>query len=197
MVDYYSSSKSSQIKVLLGVLGAGLLAGVLFALSTLYYYNPSGSYIAKNVLLTPQQAYALRFIEPGSKGRAEGKYAFEGIYFSYFDDIQKQQKTFPISQEQYESLYNLIANESSIVYAGDDVQSLFTQAPPATLTLKLQSIGEDLTKGGGVAFYAIDFANNNDYYRIQLRQSGPGMHWAYFYHPGIYQEILKLFHPKS
>jgi hypothetical protein len=195
MIQYRDFSKTKQIKVLLGVLGGGLLAGLLFALSILYYYNPSGSYLAKNMLLDPHQAYTLRFIEPGSKGKSEGKYAFEGIYFSYFDPSLKQQKTLKISQDQYAIFYQRVANESSVENPNEEIQRTFNHTHPVTLSLKVRSVGEDLGKGAELTFYQVDFAEGSDYYRIQVRQSGAGTSWAYFYHPGIYQETMTLFHP--
>lgn len=186
-------SKAKQIRTLLGVLGGGLIAGLLIALSMLYHYNPTGSYVAKNMLLDPENAYSLRFIEPGSKGKSEGKYAFSGVYFSYFDLANKQMKTIPVSRDKYDLFYRLIADETSIVNPGDDILSLFNQTHPANLALKVRAVGEDASRGIEMSFYEIVFVPGGDYYRIQLRQSGPGQEWAYFYHPGIYEEALHLF----
>lgn len=193
MTDIGDSSKSKQIRVLLGVLGAGLVAGVIIALSMLYYYNPTGSYLAKNVLLDPENAYSLRFIEPGPKGKSLGRYTFEGVYFSYFDPIQKITKSIAVPREKYAAFYQKIAHEESIVDPSYEIQSQFNQPHQGVLAVKVRSVGEDSSKGIEITFSEIDIVNAGDYYRIRLRQSGPGSEWAYFYHPGIYQEALNIF----
>lgn len=188
-----ADSKAKQIRILLGILSAGLVTGILIALSMLYYYNPTGSYMAKNMLLDPENAYTLRFIEPGSKGQPEGKYAFEGVYFSFFDEASKQTKTIRVPQEKYKLFYHQIAHESSIPNPDDNVIHVFNHIHPAILALKVRSVGEDASKGIEASFSEIVFAPSGDYYRIQVRRSGPGTDWAYFYHKGIYQKALQLF----
>ncbi|HEV8051200.1 MAG TPA: hypothetical protein VGP47_01810 [Parachlamydiaceae bacterium] len=190
MVD---SSKKRQIEILLGVLGSGLIAGILIALTMLYYYNPNGSYVAKNVLLDPENAYSLRFVEPGPKGKSEGKYVFEGMYFNYFSPQTKQPKSIRVSKEQYSEFYHRIAYEKSIVDPSIELQSLFNHAHPAMLLLKVRSLGEDSSKGVETIFSRVDFLDSGEYYRMQLRQSAPGSEWIYFRHPKIYQEALEIF----
>lgn len=193
MAEKGDSSKAKQIKVLLGVLGSGLVAGVLIALSMLYYYNPTGSYLVKNVILDPENAYSLHYVEPGAKAKTDSRYTFEGMYFSYFDIHSKESKSIPVTKSKYAELYNLIANEKSLVEPGSHIQELFNRAYPAILSLKVRSVGDDSSKGAGSIFSRIDFVNGGDYYRIQLRQSAPGSGWVYFYHPHIYQEVMTLF----
>lgn len=195
MAEINNFSKSKQIKILLGVLGSGLAAGILIALSMLYYYNPTGSYFAKNMLLDPEQAYTLRFVEPGAKNRSDGRYIFESMVFSYFDKDLKQQKTIAVSREKYVIFYNFIAHEKSVLNPTEEIERLFNSPHSASLILKVKSLGEDLSKGTEMTFSETDFAGDGDYYRIQLRQSGQGSGWVYFYHPGIYQQIFKIFNP--
>jgi hypothetical protein len=187
------SSQVRQIKVLLSVLGAGLTAGILMALLMLYYYNPTGSYLATNVLLDPENAYTLRFVEPGAKAKSEGRYLFEGMYFSYFDKSARELKTIPVAKDKYAEFYKLIANDKSIVEPTEDIKNLFNQGHLASLILKIRSVGEDASKGIDKIFTSIDLVNAGDYYRIQLRQSTPSAEWIYFMHPKIYEAALKVF----
>lgn len=184
-------SKEKQIKTLLGVFGGGISAGILIALFMLYYYDPTGAYTAKNILLTPENAYSLHFTETGSKSKPEGKYAFSGVYFSFFDPESKQMKTVSVPREQYDLFYHLVANDKSIVKPGDAIFHLF-QGQSASLALKVRTVGEDTSKGIEIPFLEIVFASG-DHYRVQLRQAGPAQEWAYFYHPGIYEDALHLF----
>jgi hypothetical protein len=87
----------------------------------------------------------------------------------------------------------LVANDKSLLQPDDSILHLFNSPHASTLTLKVRAAGEDSSKGAEMPFYEIVFAPSGDYYRIQLRQSGPGQGWAYFYHPGIYQKALDFF----
>ena len=188
------SSKVKQIKGLIIVLSAGLSVGLLIALSMLYYYNPTGSYHANNVLLDADNAYSLRFVEPGPKGKSEGRYVFDGINFSYFDQHIKQTKSLSVTKDKYAQLYGLIAEDNSLFNPNLEIQGLFNQTYLATLALNVRSTSEDSSKGVELTFSKIQFVYE-DYYRIQLRQSQPGAEWIYFYHPKIYQKTLNLFAP--
>jgi hypothetical protein len=191
MAEKGNYSKFKQVKVLLCVLGAGLAAGIIMALLMLHYYNPEGSYLAKNVLLDPENAYSLRYVEPGKK--SDNRYVSEGAYFSYFDPELKEVQSIPIDREKYAKFYNLIANERSIIEPDSRIEGLFNDPHSAALALKIRRVGEDASKGVESIFSKIDFAYEGDYYRIQLRQSAPGAGWAYFYHPHIYREAVALF----
>jgi len=193
MADTKDTSKIRQIKVLTGVLSAGLGFGVVIALGMLYWYNPTGSYSASHTLLDPANAFSLHFAEPGSKGKTEGRYIFDGMQFSVYEINHKKTISTPVNQEQYAALYHKIANEKSLVAPGQEIQHLFHQGYPATLELKVRMKGEDLSKGIETIFSKIEFTPNGDYYRVQLRQSTPGSEWIYFYHPGIYQEVYNIF----
>lgn len=198
MAQKENSSKAKQIRLLLGTLASGLGAGILIAFLLLYYYNPAGSYRAKNVLLDADNAYSLQFSEKGSKTKSEIRYAFDGVYFSYFDFQMEQPKTILISKEKYAKFYHLIANQNSEIHPSSEIQSLFEQPHLAKLVVKVSVNTEDLGKRTALDFSEVDFVNGANYYRVELRQSshGPSPHdsrWAYFYHPNIYQEAFNIF----
>jgi hypothetical protein len=190
MTDRDDSSKTKQIKTIIGVLGSGIVAGVLIALAFLYYYNPSGSYLAQHVLLDPQNAFTLKFVERGIKPKSEGRYVFEAMTFTFFDSLSKQRKVVPVSKNQYAQFYQLVAHDKSV---SDPTGRLSNQQNQAVLALKVRALGDDSSHGMEQTFSEIDFIQDGDYYRIQLRQSGPGSDWIWFYHPHIYQEVLKMF----
>lgn len=194
MSEKKDSLKVKQIEVLLGVLAAGLAAGVILAVVMLYYYNPSGSYLAKNVLLDPDSAYSLRYVEPGAKAKSDNRYVFDGAYFSYYDPELNQVRPIPVDKEKYAEFYKSVANESSLVEPDSHIEALFSQPQPAVLSLKVRRVGEDASKGAESVFSRIEFAYEGDFYRIQLRHSAPGNEWAYFYHPKIYRQLMALFY---
>lgn len=192
MAEKNDSLKFKQIKVLICVLGAGLGAGILMAMLMLHYYNPTGTYLVKNVLLDPENAYALRYVEPSPKGNSDNRYVLEGAYFSYYDPQRRMKQSIPLSKKKYEEFYHLIADEKSLVEADKQIEGLFNQPTTAALTLKVRRTAEDASKGIDSVFSRVDFAYEGNYYRIQIRQSAPGNEWAYFYHPGIYREMTTL-----
>lgn len=194
MAEKNHSLKSKEIKILLSVLVAGLVAGVLMVFFMLYHYNPTGSYLAKNVFLDPENAYSLRYTEPGTKDKQDNRYAFEGVYYTHFDRELKKRETIPVAKAKYAQLYNLIANDQSIKEPTSYIEGLFNPSHSAALLLKVHPVGEDASKGAESIFSRIDFAFGGDYYRIRLRQSVPGNEWAYFYHPNIYREVLLRLH---
>lgn len=193
MTETKDSSKSKQIETLLAVLGTGAIAGILIALSMLYYYNPTGSYQAGNILIDPENAFSLRYLEPGAKGKTEGRYAFEKMDYSYFDANAKQTISISVPKEKYAEFYKVISNDKSIPEPGAEIQSLFHSSNPASLALKVRSVGENASKGSETTFSRIVFSDNGDYYRVQIRQSTAALDWAYFHHPKISQKASQIF----
>lgn len=188
-------SKLNQIKVLLIVLCTSLGGGVLIALSMLYYYNPSGSYQPKNMLLDADRAFSLHFSEPGPKAKSDKRYVFDEMSFSYFNPKRRQILSIPVPKEAYAKLYRLIANDESLIDPDAGILSLFNRTDLAVLALKVHPVGTDSASGINFIFSEIDFVMGGDYYRIQLRQSEPSSGWIYFYHPQIYQKAHNLLDP--
>jgi hypothetical protein len=193
MAEKKDSSKSKQIKILLAVLGTGGITGILISLTMLYYYNPNGSYPVDNVLLNPENAYSLRYVEPSSKVKSEGRFVFEKMNYSYFDPNTKQTVSISIPKDKYAEFYKIISHDKSVSEPLSEIESLFRSTNPSSLALKVRPIGEDATKGNETTFSRIVFADNGDYYRIQLRQSTSVVDWAYFHHPKISQIASQLF----
>lgn len=193
MAEKQDSSKSKQIEVLLAVLGTGVIAGILIALTMLYYYNPTGSYQLDNVLLNPDNAFSLRYVEPGSKNTSEGRFIFEKMDYSYFNPTTKQTVSISVPKDKYAEFYKVIAKDKSVSKDLMETEGLFRSTTPSSLALKVRSSGENNTKGNETTFSRIVFADNGDYYRIQLRQSTAVVDWAYFHHPKISQTASQIF----
>lgn len=190
MTEFEDISKAKQIRALLYVVVSGIIAATVLSLSMLYYYNPSGSYLAKNVLLTPDLAFASKAPEAGTK--VKKGIAFDHIDFTYYDPLAKTTKIVKVDQEQYSRFYDLVKDEISINDADEAVQSRFNLGHPAALTLKLSVNNEGTSKGVENIFSEVDFADNSDYFRVKLRQQGSAASYAYFYFPGIYQKAINI-----
>jgi hypothetical protein len=189
-------SRHKQIRNLLFVLGGGIGAALAFAAAVLYFYSPSGSYLAKNMLLSSESALAMRYTEANSKTGAASRFVFDSLEFSYFAPVLKKWVRLPIDLQKYADFYALIGNEGSLVNVDGEIISLFNaSSKPSTLSMKVKTESDASWQAASKTFLTVDFAGEGDYYRIALRENSSHEGWVYFYHPGIYQQILKLFVP--
>lgn len=96
-----------------------------------------------------------------------------------------------VSLESYSQFYDKVANDRSIQPITDEVRAYFSKPDLATLAIKVKSeTGQASSKN----FLELQLIPNGDYYRVHLRASeGSTEGWAYFYHPSIYRDSLKLF----
>lgn len=191
MTEIRDSSKASQITMLLAVLGAGILAAFLMAVGLLYNYNPEGSYLANNVLLSPEQASVMRFSEGNAKTDTLLRFSFDKIEFAFYDLTKRQWRQVTLDLEKYAAFYNMVQGEQSLVNVNDEIKALFNRGYPSNLQIKMQMDRGAAAKTGSSTFLQADFVQ--DYYRVQLREQAVGQAWAYFYHPGIHAQVLKLF----
>lgn len=187
-------NEATDIRNLLFVIGSAIVVALLGASFMLYYYGPTGSYFAQNVLLSPFYTSTFSFDDTNPKtGRLE-KFVFDGIEFSYFDGNKKQEIRVPISHEAYEQFYNNVASERSIQDVADEVRIQFAHHA-ASLSFKVRpEHGSESSK----VFLEVNFVREGDYYRVQLRDAiGTTGTWAYFYHPQVYKEAMQLFVKES
>ncbi len=191
MTEIHDSSKSKQIRTLLLVFGTAISAAVVFALVMLHYYGPSGAYLAKNALVDPSNIGAIHFAENNSRSGENSHYVFDRFEFSFFQKAEKQWKKQTIDMQQYADFYTLIGDELSLTSVTDEIVTTFNKGHPASLIVKIrqgnspQPLVKDLLK--------VDFAEDSDYFRIQLRETGPLERWAYYHRPDIYQDVMQLF----
>jgi hypothetical protein len=190
-------SKRKQIRNLLVVIGSGVMTGFAIVLILLYNYNPSGSYLAKNVLLSPELAQTLSFKDSNPKTGGTSLFVFDVIEFSYYDNIKKQWKNVHVDGNQYMRFYQVINNEKSLLEVTDDVRNLFNKGNMATLLLKVRTESHAAWQATSKVFTEVNFVGEGDYYRVGLHEQNPSNPWAYFYHPGIYRQVLEIFVPKS
>jgi hypothetical protein len=193
MVNQELSAKQ-QIKNLLLVISSGILCALLISLFFVYNYGPSGQYIVRNALLSPDVLEKLSFNDIDTKTGKMTRFDFEGIEFTYYD-IQKQWKRNSISTEQYRSFYKSIDNDVSILDESHAIESLFNKEGAATLTLKVSTENRSEKSDEIKNFQQVNFVANGDYYRIELRESKSpqSSKWAYYHHPMVYQSALQHF----
>lgn len=182
--------KNRDILNIFIVLGSAVISAGLLSLIFLYYYNPSGRYLAGNVLLDPSIIEQINNQDQNLHKGKQARFSFDRFEFSYFDTQKNQIQKISFSFEDYQTLYRHISSERSLQEVPRDVQSLFFQTHPAMLTINMRT-NEGVGKGVATLFQVVQFTPE-DYFRIQLNEKKDG-EWVYFYHQGSYQEVIGFF----
>ncbi|MBA3815091.1 MAG: hypothetical protein H0X29_00935 [Parachlamydiaceae bacterium] len=190
-------SKRQQIRNLLLIIGSAV--GVSFAAMffMLYSYGPEGSYLAKNVLLSPENVKALYFSNANPKliskshhkSHNNSQFVFDLIEFSYYDFVKNAMKNNEATLKTYGELYTWLGNDISItdVAAETAIATGFNNLG-AKLSFKVKT--DDNNSSGNVNLFEVDFVK--DYYRISLRGQNSVKQWAYFKHIGILEQAIEL-----
>lgn len=184
--------KSREIKTLLLVLGTAIAAAVLLAFGMLKMYNPEGNYLAGNLLLDPTTAFSLEYSEPGPKARTDQKFKFKEVALTFFNKNTRSWTTKLLTEKEYELFYSKVKGDVSLPESTPAVEGHFANRSPAMIEVKVMRIGTEPGMQSVLNFSEAAVAEQGDYYRLTLRQNNGGTTWVYFYHPGIFSEVLKL-----
>jgi hypothetical protein len=182
----YKQIRNLIIVLLLGISSAGILTGFF-----LYYYGPSGTYLLKNVMVSPDMINGPSFDDRNPATGKVTKFVFSQIVFSYWDQGQRKWHRSFVSVDDYRLFYDKFADMKSLE-ADTAAVSTFLSSPPAKLTLHARLSDKDANKTEK-AFQEVQFSYEGNLFRVELHTQATGHEWAYFYHPHIYQEVLSLF----
>lgn len=189
-----NESAKKQIRNLLLVIFSGAFCAFLAAAIGLYFYGPGGRYLVKNTLLSPSILETLSYNDLNTKTGNKSRFVFDKIEFSYYETDKKHWQKVRVSPNVYQRFYQSVINEKSLIDVPENVISQFTKANPSSLVLTVRTESNAAWQELIRVFQEIQFANDGDYFRIELReQNSPESKWAYFYHPHIYREVLNLF----
>lgn len=190
MAETNDLSKAKQIRNLLVVIGSAIGVSFIAIFLMLYSYGPAGSYLAKNVLLSPESVNSLYFNDFNSKTGAQAHFVFDLIQFSYYDGVQKKVKHAEIDMTTYAKLYKLIENDISLLNVPSEQEMAFNlETAIGRLFFKVRAGGNSSQKSSMNLFEA-DFIK--DYYRISLRGQNADQQWVYFRHNGILEQVMAL-----
>jgi hypothetical protein len=192
--DTNHSSYKNQIYTLLGVLSAAVICALLLAGILIYYYGPSGKYLAGNTLLESNLATTLSYDDTNIKTGGMSRFVFDGIDFSYHDKRGEPQ-LIEISPELYQKLYRIIANDSSLLQIPENTSTLFNKSDLNVLSIRVRTESHAGWQDESKRFQEVQFSPQGNYYRIQLHEEDSSNRWVYFYHPDIYQSVLKALIP--
>lgn len=190
MAETQNLSKAKQVRNLLLIIGSAIGVSFFVMFLMIYSSGQANGYLAKNVLLSPENAKILYFNDFNSKARTNSHFVFDLIEFSYYDATQRTIKHAEISVTSYAKLYELLENDISLLDASveSEVASKFNHA--SRLLFKVRA-DDDASKENSKNLFEVDFIK--DYYRISLRGQNADMQWAYFKHADIMEQVLILF----
>lgn len=192
-----NKSAKKQIRSLIFVLSCSVGCAFLVTLFFLYNYGPSGRYAVRNVLLAPELILSLNYNDTNTKTGGDSRFVFDDIEFSYYDNTGKKWNKLHIDHDHYSQFYQLIVSDISLQKVSRHIEAMFQERAPSSLVLKVRTDSSAKWQEETKIFQEIHFVEDGDYYRIELHEENKTQNWAYFYHPNIYQEVLRLFVPST
>lgn len=191
-----SSSVRRQIRNLLLVFFCAVGMAFLFSVFLIYNYGPSGRYLVRNVLLSPDLLTTLAYNDTNSKTGSSSRFVFDGIEYSFYDSKEKQMKYLQIDLELYRQFYNLVDGDKSILEIPHEILAAFTQEEMPSLVIKVRTESHAPWQDETKEFQKVNFVAEGDHYRIKLHEERSAEMWVYFQHADIYHSTLKLFVPQ-
>lgn len=191
-----SSRKNNDLRNLALVILTSICAAFLLTFFFVYQYGPSGQYVAKNVLLDPAILGKLNYNDTDPKTGGVSRFIFDSLEFTWYDDATKAWKKIDVNAEKYARFYNQFAGEISIKNPSDEIVNLFNSSTSAKLILRVKTESSAKWQAATKIFQETQIVNNGNYYRVELHEQATGEHWAYFYHPHMYQEVFSIMVPK-
>lgn len=185
-------SVKRQIRNLVFLISASVLSAMVLAGSLIMYYGPSGTYAARDVLLSPQVISIINYNDTHPSTGAVTRFVFDSIEFSYFDVPAKRWNKIQVGMEEYAKLYELLIHDRSVSPVTEEMMALFNKANPATLSVRVKPENDKSALHPSKVFQQVVFVNEGDDYRVELREGQQQDVWAYYHHPQIYQNVIKL-----
>lgn len=186
-----STEQHRDVRNFVTVFGSAIFCAGLLTAFLLYYYNPSGQYLASHTLLDPAIIEQIDYQDEHPFTRKMVHFYFDHIEFSYDHPKKGYQRLTLIPIKDYEKFYALVSSEKSLMQSKDPViQDLFAGSKSSllTITMRIKENNENLP---AKVFQVVQFVPE-DYFRVQLHENAEG-EWAYFYQLGIFQKVMQLF----
>ncbi len=186
-------SSSSQIKNFLSVIIGGSLCGLLVVLGLLYTYGPTSTYLAKNVILSPEVLEKMWYNTSSASTQGQmARFSFKEIEFLHFDQDTSAWNSQELSIKTYGEFYQLVKGDKGSS-ENEELKTLFDQTPVATILIKASTNGGAAFRSIDENFQQIEFSSDGQAYRVELKENDKAESWAYFPHDNIYNKIMKIF----
>lgn len=182
--------QNREIRNILAVLGTAIVCAGFLTFLFIYYYGPSGRYLAGQTLLDPTIIEQINYQDKHPRTGKKVNFIFDRIEFSYFDSKKGGMRQEAVSLESYQKFYRLISSEKSLDKVTDQIRELFFRSHPSTLTTSMRTV-DGVDTSTTKIFQVVQFVQE-DYFRVQLH-GNQEQEWAYFYRPHLYQEVMQLF----
>lgn len=192
------NSAREQVQSFLLVIFTAVASATAFVFFLVYYYGPEGSYIAKNILLSPEVMENLNYTDVDRGSGLSSRYVFDKVEFLHFDKYEGKWSRQAVDRSDYASFYATIANAKSILEDEADVAGAFAGYDQASLLLYVIPKSTFASgKEGSKVFQEVHFAKNGDLFRIELHSEKMGGGWVYFRQADIYSDVTRHFVQKN
>jgi hypothetical protein len=186
-----------QISRLLIVLASGVICALLFALTMLYNYGPTGRYFVKNVLLSPEMIPSLSYVENNPNSGKLARFVFNRIAYTYWNPEKKEWNRVLVDQKHYGQFYEIVAEDKNIVDVSDELVTLFYREKPSRLIISVHTDIANPMLSDERPFQSVEVLPDSDYFRIELRGETNRAGWAYFHHQAISSQATQLLQPEE
>jgi hypothetical protein len=193
--DYNIILMKKDIRNLLALLGASLVSAVALIVALLYFYGPTGQYVAQNTLLQGKDLSELNYNGINPHTNQSDRYRFDKIVYVYWDKTAQKEAKVDVPVATYDQFYDLVQKDESLQNVNANIESGFRKTPPARLEIRVKSESQEPLYKDVKNLLVIEFSEAGDFYRVELNEDNKGIHWAYFFHSGITPKTFKLFVP--
>ncbi len=187
-------SVAKQLREFFTLIIGSVLAACLCVAALVYYYGPTGEYLVRNILLSPEVISDLSYKDVDQETGSSMRYMFDAVDFEYVDARDGKWQIRLIPMKAYADFFNMVSAEKSLSVVTPETEALFGNFGMATLSLKVKpKAARAALQGEGRVFQEVHFANGSDFFRVELHNEGPETQWAYFRYEGIYDAVIKQF----
>lgn len=172
-----------DITRLLIVLSSAVLFAFAIVIFFLVNFGPTGRYALPSALIEPPLLKQLNYNDYNPIINRDDRYVFNKLVYEKKD----------ISVSAFEKLYREIKNDVSVYEVDPELEKQFRPPVRGTLIVYVHTESGSEWQKDSKIFQEVQFDMEGNYYRVQLHEQNPKVHWVYFYHPGISKLAEQIF----
>lgn len=182
----------TQVRQLLFLLSSGVIAAIVVALGLITYYGPTGNFVVKSILISPETLKDLNYKAVNPETGKEDAFVFARLELMHFDNKDNKWIAKQLDFQKYQEFYQTIASQESVPQGEQVHEKTFLTSNPASLAIVVQSKEKKGTKEGDRVFQEVQLLPKEGLYRIELHQTYPLKTWAYFENDGLEEIVAGL-----
>lgn len=195
------NKERQEARNLILLLSSATFIAFLVVVGLVYYFSASGTYLLRDILVSPQTLEKNTFSDYNPQTHRPGKFIYSKMEFVQSDKHGKGWERYLITLKQYARFHELVNNERSVPVVTKGMLDQFQTITPSILTIFVQGGGGEELSSNGKIFQQVQFLEGNDIFRVQfhpLQKTGSTQEeWLYFRYPGIYEQAVEIFVPKK